>query len=430
MMLTVSNMKLPQDWKAKPTKLLFSILNGSTPSSSEESYWEGEINWATPEDIGALTGKFLVDTRRKITQKGYQNSGTQLAPVGSIVLTTRAPVGNLAISKIPLCTNQGCKTLVPLSGAVYPNYFYYQLLALKFELQSLSTGTTFQELGSSELRLLELLVPPFAEQHTIADYLDRQTAKIDAMIDAKQRLLTLLAEKRRALITQAVTQGIDPNVEMKESGVQWLGRIPRHWEIVKIKHLAKVGNGSTPLRENSLYWKDGHFPWLTSTVVNDDIVTEPTELVTEIALRECHLPIIRPDSVLVAITGEGKTRGKAALLTYQATINQHMAFITPDPGLIDSWFLQLFLSGSYEILRMLSEGTGSTKGALTCEQIQEYTVSLPPLEEQQQIVKYIQRVKRSLDSLAQTALKTIHLLHERRAALIAAAVTGQLQISE
>jgi type I restriction enzyme S subunit len=272
-------------------------------------------------------------------------------------------------------------------------------------------------------------MPSLNEQRAIAHYLDRQTAKIDTLITAKQRLLKLLTEKRRSLITHTVTRGLNPGVPLCDSGIEWLGEVPEHWKIFRIKHIGRVGNGSTPLRDNDAYWQDGTFPWLTSTVVNNNVVDEPTEFVTEIALRECHLPIVEPGSVLVAITGEGKTRGKAALLPYQATINQHMAFISPRTGLILPEFLQLYLAGSYKILRMISEGTGSTKGALTCEQIGEFPIPLPPLDEQNRIISKLTSMEANIDSLGKVTLETIELLQERRTALITAAVSGKIDIS-
>ena len=272
-------------------------------------------------------------------------------------------------------------------------------------------------------------LPPLPEQRAIADYLDRETSKIDALIAEQERLLSLLVEKRHALITQAVTRGLNPNVPMRNSGVEWLGEIPANWKTVKIKHVAKVGNGSTPFRDNESYWKEGSFPWLTSTVVNCDIVGEPTEFVTETALRECHLPIIQPDSILIAITGEGKTRGKATLLRYSATINQHLVFISPQNDLLEPSFLQLALSASYEILRMISEGTGSTKGALTCEQIGEFLIPLPPLTEQKKILADVSSARVRIDVLAEGAEEGIALLYERRRALISAAVTGQICVT-
>ena len=305
-------------------------------------------------------------------------------------------------------------------------WLYYVLQTLK-----LDEGTDEAAVpGLNRDRAYEkvVFVPPPPEQRAIAAYLDRETSKIGALITEKERLLSLLAEKRRALITQAVTRGPNPDMPMHNSGTEWLGEIPRHWKTVRIKHVAKVGNGSTPLRDNESYWKDGSFPWLTSTVVNDDIVGEPTEFVTEKALRECHLPIIQPDSVLIAITGEGKTRGKASWLRYDATINQHLAFISPQKDLLYSDFLQLALSASYEILRMISEGTGSTKGALTCEQVGEFLIPLPPLAEQRKILSDISSVKVRIDALAEGTEEMIALLHERRVALTSAAVTGQIRV--
>jgi type I restriction enzyme, S subunit len=429
--MIVSNIKNPlPSWQYMPARYLFGVLNGSTPLSSEKSYWDGNIYWATPQDIGALKGKLILDTQRKITEEGYENSGTQIAPVSSIVLTTRAPVGNLALAGVPLCTNQGCKVLVPRTSAVNSSYFYYQLLARKNELSSFATGTTFQELGTTELNSFQLYFPSLFEQNRISSYLDRETQKIDALIAAKKRLLELLGEKRRSLITHTVTRGLNADAPMQDSGIEWLGKIPKHWHLAKIKHVAIIGNGSTPLRDEVSYWKNGSFPWLTSTVVNDDIVDKPTEFVTEIALRECHLPIVKPNSILIAITGQGKTRGKATLLNCEATINQHMAFITPWEKALNPKFLQFFLISQYEFLRMISEGMGSTKGALTCEQVADFIIALPSLVEQEEIISSLQGRIDHIDQLSSVTTDAIALLQERRTSLISATVTGQHPIPD
>lgn len=147
-------------------------------------------------------------------------------------------------------------------------------------------------------------------------------------------------------------------------------------------------------------------------------------------MKECHLPIVQPGSVLIAITGQGKTRGKAAFLPYQATINQHLAFITPSKGFLDSNFLQLLLTSAYEVLRTISEGMGSTKGALTCEQIGDFFIPLPPITEQRELVAKLQHQTQKIDLLSSVANDTIALLQERRTSLISAAVTGQLAISD
>src|SRR5690606_18508425 len=151
-----------------------------------------------------------------------------------------------------------------------------------------------------------------------------------ALIAEQEKLITLLAEKRQATISHAVTRGLDPDAPMKDSGVAWLGEVPTHWDTCPLKYVSSLGNGSTPNRSNPNYCtEEGGFPWLNSSVVNQDEVSEAKRFVTELALRECHLPIIAPPAVLVGITGQGKTRGMAAPLMFEATVNQHLAYIKP-----------------------------------------------------------------------------------------------------
>ena len=274
----------------------------------------------------------------------------------------------------------------------------------------------------------DVLVPPLSLQRAIADYLDRETARLDALVAEKERLLRLLAEKRRALITRVVTRGINPNVPLRDSGIPWLGDIPAHWETWKVGHLAEVGNGSTPSRSNAAYWSEGRIPWLNSSVVNRPEVTHADQFVTELAAQECHLPQVKSGSVLVAITGQGKTRGRAAVLAFDATINQHLAFIHPQQSLLLSWFLKWTLFAVYDFLRSISDDAGGTKGALTCEEVANLRVPVPPIGEQAVILAKIATSVERLDSLQAVAKNTISLLKERRSALIAAAVTGHIDV--
>ena len=274
----------------------------------------------------------------------------------------------------------------------------------------------------------DVLVPPIPQQRAIADYLDRETARLDALVAAKERVLGLLAEKRRAVITRAVTRGLDPNVPLRDSGIPWLGEIPVHWEVWKLGHSASVGNGSTPSRSNATYWTDGTIPWLNSSVVNRYEATEADQFVTETALRECHLPLVRSGSVLVAITGQGKTRGQAVVLSFDTTINQHLAYVSPGLSRLDPWFLRWILLSAYAFLRSISDAAGGTKGALTCEDVANVRVPVPPIDEQRAIVAHIANKTDKLDDLRAATERTTALLNERRAALITAAVTGQIGV--
>src|SRR5690606_20955360 len=152
--------------------------------------------------------------------------------------------------------------------------------------------------------------------------------------------------------------------------------------------------------------------------------------VTELALRECHLPIIAPPAVLVGITGQGKTRGMAAPLMFEATVNQHLAYIKPQLERLGLPYLLRTLESAYEHLRTESDGGGSTKGAITCDQLARLAIPLPPFEEQRVIAAHLDDEIKRFDVLSREAQRGIELLKERRSALIAAAVTGQIDVRD
>jgi type I restriction enzyme S subunit len=267
------------------------------------------------------------------------------------------------------------------------------------------------EIDNDEFRLMPILLPPLGEQRAIADYLDRETARIDTLIEEQQRLIEMLRERRRAVALHAIDQQIHAGATTDK-----LGRSTR------------IGNGSTPRRETASYWRDGEFPWLNSSAVNESRVTHADQFVTDIALYECHLPVVAPGSVLVGLTGQGKTRGMATLLEIEATVNQHVAYIAPDRGTWLPEYLLWSLRASYDDLRRLSEENGSTKGGLTCQALKQYRLAVPPLDEQRRVAAYLDEQTAKIDSLIGETERFIELARERRVALITAAVTGQVDV--
>lgn len=311
-----------------------------------------------------------------------------------------------------------------------PAFLSYQLQSTGFigEVVSRSVGVSYPAINASDVMCLPVTVPPLDEQEAIAQFLHRETARLDSLIDKRQRMIELLREKRAALITHAVTRGLDPEVPLRESGITWLGRLPAHWVVKQVKRFAVVGNGSTPDRADATYWDDGHYPWLNSSVANAEEVTGSDQFVTENALRECHLPKICPPAVLIGITGQGKTRGLATTLRIEATINQHLVFVKPRNDTISADFLRRVFDHSYSFLRSESDGGGSTKGAITCDQISNLWVAVPPTAEQDSIVRHIGKEVLKLAALSAAVSAAITRLTEYRAALITAAVTGQIDV--
>ncbi|MNZ02547.1 Type-1 restriction enzyme EcoKI specificity protein [compost metagenome] len=328
-----------------------------------------------------------------------------------------------------------CSVCVPTDQEqVHVAYFGYLVrqLAVTDFISSLAKGIRERstEFRYSEFSVLDLALPPQNEQADIAAFLDHETAKIDALIEKQQRLIELLKEKRQAVISHAVTKGLNPNAPMKDSGVEWADRVPAHWRVSKLGYHANVSNGATPNRENMLFWENGTIGWLNSSKVNDEVIKEADQFITDLALSQTSVKSVNKGDLVMAITGEGQTRGRVAICNIEATINQHLAAISIRDKLLQHEFLYFWLEGNYERIRYESEGAGSTKGAITCSEISAFPVILPPLEEQDQIVNYVAERKCKFGGLIGKAISAIELMQERRTALISAAVTGKIDVRD
>ncbi|MFD3423623.1 restriction endonuclease subunit S [Streptomyces decoyicus] len=198
----------------------------------------------------------------------------------------------------------------------------------------------------------------------------------------------------------------------------------RSWPIEKLGRTARIGNGSTPRRDSTIYWDSGDVPWLNSSVVNKSRVTQAEQFVTPVALQECHLPVVAPGSVLVGLTGQGKTRGMATILDIEATLNQHIAYVTPDPSRWFPEYLLWSLRSAYDELRCLSEENGSTKGGLTCEALKQFRLVVPPFGYQRVIANYLDRETARIDTLIEEQQRLIELLRERRNAVLSEAFSA------
>lgn len=419
-------------WHERPLKHAYSITLGkmlqNTPTGAEDvevAYvkaqhvqW-GSVNltdlptmWASPDEIDAL----------RIT-------------AGDLLVCEGGDVGRAALVRhepeIPTII-QNALHLVRGRHGCDPRFLLYVLrqAAESNWIRTICNASTLSHFTAGKFGEMRVWMPDIARQTAIADFLDEETARLDALAVAKERLLALLSEKRRAMVTRMVNRGLDPHAPMRNPGVSWLSQIPAHWEVWKIGHLAVVGNGSTPSRGNAAYWITGTIPWLNSSVVHQADIRQADQFVTSSAIRECHLPAVKCGDVLIAITGQGKTRGQAAVLAIDATISQHLAFIRPDHSKMQPWFLRWLLYTAYPFLRAISDDTGGTKGALTCEDIRNTRVPVPPPSEQAAILRKLAACTERIGLLADRVEGAISTLRERRAALISAAVTGQIAIAD
>lgn len=320
-----------------------------------------------------------------------------------------------------------------LNVAYAVQLFQTPAMTAVFRLESTGLGTGesgFLRLYSDQFGRLAIPIPPAAEQATIMRFLDWANGRLERAIRAKRKVIALLTEQKQAVIRHAVTRGLDSDAPLKPTGIPWLGNIPQHWVLWRISRFARVGNGSTPSRGKPIYWSGGTYPWLNSSQVNRQFIDSANQFITRTALRECHLPRVPPGSVLVAITGQGKTRGMSAILGMEATINQHIAFITPRMPIASAEYLHLALTAAYRQLRAASEDAGSTKGAITCEDLKRFKLAIPPAVEQAQLVRHIQVVTSRLTNTIVRLEREIEFLREYRTRLVADVVTGKLDVRE
>ncbi len=270
-------------------------------------------------------------------------------------------------------------------------------------------------------------LPDCKAQQAIADYLDRETARIDALIAAKERLLALLAEKRQALITHAVTRGLDPNVPLRDSGILWLGTIPAHWKVERLRFLVQVMSGATPDTGKSEYW-DGEIPWVSPKDMKRDEIADSEDHVTSAALTDSALRLVPIGAVLVVVRGMILAHSfPVALTVREVTINQDMKALLCR-GAICPQYLRDFLRAVSRHVVSLADSSAHGTRKLETEILGQLLVCVPPMEEQVKISTHVAVQTAELDRLSTLMAETIALLKERRAALIAAAVTGQIQI--
>ncbi|MBI0165128.1 restriction endonuclease subunit S [Snodgrassella sp. M0351] len=417
--------KIPSNWSVIPLKRYFSIINGSTPKSGNDNFWNGDIIWITPSDLSKLTSFDIINSIRKITKSGLASCGTSIVPINSIILSCRAPIGSIGLAKVELCTNQGCKSLVPFQDS--SSYFYAYVLSIcTEELNAKGKGTTFLELSNDELGYFSLPKPTIKEQRNIVIFLDYETYKIDTLIKQQQQLIKLLEEKRQAVISHAVTKGLNPNVSMKESEIDWVKNIPYHWGKTPMRWSTKIFSGGTPSKNKEEYWENGTIPWLNSGSVNQKKITTPSAYITKKGYLYSSAKWIPRNSLVIALAGQGKTKGMVAIVDIDTTCNQSMGAIIPNKNKFITTYLYYWLLINYQNIRNLSGG--DLRDGLNLELIADIECPMPPLEEQEKICSFIEKEIFIINQLNDKTNQVIDLLKEHRTALISAAVTGKIDV--
>lgn len=364
---------------------IFEIGSGGTPSKSHPEYYGGDIPWVK---TGDLKSEYLYEVEDFITKEGLKNSSAKLYEPDTVLIAMYgATIGATSILKMDACTNQACAAFKK-NDKVIPEYLYYFLKSQKVKFVKDGVGGAQPNISAGYLKKVEMELPSLDEQRAIVEVLDKTT---NIMVMRNQEIASL------------------DNL-IKARFVEMFGSIHESTEYpyVAVKDLTDVISGGTPSRDKSEYWEDGTIPWVKTTELKNNIIVNVDEYITEAGLNGSSAKMVPVGTVLVAMYGQGKTRGMTAYLNIEACTNQACACILPSDR-IDSMFMWKFFELSYEKLRSLAQGAGQPN--LNGNMIKNFQVLVPPIELQKEYVDFVHQTDKSKVAI-QAALDKSQLLFD------------------
>jgi type I restriction enzyme S subunit len=429
---------IPEHWQLKRLGHTVRFRGGATPDKGNSEYWDGTIPWVSPKD---MKRPIIGDAEDHVSIDALQNTALSLLPVPSVLVVVRGMIlahsFPVARTSAPVTINQDMKALLCFK-TVRPQFLAWALAGLARVLVSMADESAHgtRKLESEILSKLRLAVPPHDEQDAIVAFLDAQTAKIDKLVQKKQLLIERLKEKRAALISRTVTlglpedaagaSGLGPGPKLKSSGIEWIGDVRANWDVKKIKYLARVESGHTPARSVEKYWIDCNVPWVSlndsSYLRTHDVIRDTAIEISELGMANSSAHLLPSDAVVFS---RDATVGLCAITARPMAVSQHFVAYLCGPRLLSSYLL-LCLKAMSPHLESLS--LGATIPTIGMDDVRALTCPVPPVREQEAIVRYVGRETLLLDRLLAHVESAIGRLGEYRVALITAAVTGKIDV--
>lgn len=397
--------------------------SGHTPSRQHPEYWEDcTIPWMTLADVGQLrdgTKYVVTDTQEMVSEVGVANSSAVVHPAGTVALSRTASVGFSCILGRDMATSQDFATWT-CGPQLLPKYLLYALRGRPHEIERRKMGSTHKTIYMPDIETLCVPLPPVQIQQAVAHYLDAETARINALIVKKRRMIELLEEAFLERARHVVTGGMrfgDP-LDIRPSEVAQTS-----WKPLKLAWRLRFGSGTTPPSGDERFY-GGKVPWLLTGHLRDDDVLHVETSVIPLALAEFSALRVHPAGSLV-VAMYGATVGRLGLTTFDAAVNQACCVIHPSTQL-NVRFLFYYLLAQRSVLLTHSVGAGQPN--ISQEILRSLRIAIPPLEAQDAIVVQLDEARSRSNSGSKMLERQIDLLGEHRQALITAAVTGELQV--
>lgn len=411
---------IPEHWEINKISQSFEqIGSGTTPKSGSDIYYEaGTINWI---NTGDLNDGILYNCKKKVTSQALQDHSLNIYPVGSLVIAMYgATIGKVSILNIEGCTNQACCVL-NRSKTLEIKFLFYWFISNRNFIISLSYGGGQPNISQEIIKNFRVFAPPLSEQKAIARYLDEKTE----LIDRKINLLTEKAERykelKRSLINKTVTHGLDQSVPMKNSGIEWLGDIPEHWEVKRFKEIfRKTHTGWTPDTKKDDYFTGSNI-WVTIGDMTDKFLNYSKNFLSDKAIEESNICLTPKGSLMFSFK---LSIGKVAFAGCDLYTNEAIISIEKEKNIYLEYF---FYTLPIFIVRNAKENIYGAK-LLNQELIFNSSMLSIPLAEQKAIAHYLDEKTSKIDQIIETINNQIEKLQELRKTLINDIVTGKIKV--
>lgn len=424
--------RIPAHWATVPLK--YSI--GKSPFSFVDGDWieskvieSDGIRYLTTGNVGVINYK--EQGNGFISEKTFRELNcTEVFPGDVLISRLNFPIGRACI--VP---DLGYRIVVAVDNVIFrpdetkynKKFLVYQMNCYPYSENAnfIARGSTMQRITRTQLGALKLCIPPLEEQNAMVTYLDKKCSEIDKVISAQQKRIALLQELKQSVITHAVTKGLNPNVEMKESGVEWIGEVPITWEVMKTSLAFKgIGSGTTPSTSKKEYYDEDGKYWLQTGDLNDGIILDTSKKVSDIAIKVCKLKFYPKDSVVIAMYGA--TIGKVGLLRIKTATNQACCVLPANKHMIAKYSFYEFLACKPALL---VSAIGGGQPNISQDTIRKQKIAVPPIEDQKSIADYLDKKCVSIDSSISKAQHQVELLQEYKQSLITEVVTGKRKVS-
>lgn len=412
--------KIPKNWSVSKIKhYCTAVFAGGTPDTGRPEYWDGNISWLPS---GSIQNNIINEPVRYITQLGLEKSSTKMISANTaLVAMTGATCSNVGFLTFDSCANQSVTAFIPKQTSL-SKYIFYALLSSKEQILLKKTGGAQGGVNVEDCKNIFVPYITLLEQKAIADYLDKECAQIDDIVEKQRNIIEKLKEYKKSVITEAVTKGLNPAAKMKDSGIEWMGKIPEHWEVKKIKYIFQLREEKNymPLEQVnliSLYTEKG--------VLQHSDIEETTG---NKAQNADGYKIVHKGDIIVNIIL--CWMGAIGVSAYDGVTSPAYDIYRPLSNTNSKYYHHLFRTSLFSgECYKVGRGIMMMRWRTYSEQFKSIYVQVPPLTEQQAIADYLNQKCTEIDSVIEKREKMIDLLTEYKKSLIYECVTGKKEVA-